>query len=83
MVASGLERRAIFCADVDFVARLTSVAEQRALTVYAWPLLPNPFHLLALTRTRPLARAVRSCLGPPYGTVPQSGTLFFVGLPSA
>ena len=45
----GIERTTIFCDDTDradFLARLASLAESGALTVYAWALLPNHAHLL-------------------------------------
>ena len=38
------------------------LAEQGALTVYAWALLPNHAHLLVRTGTRPLARSMRCLL---------------------
>lgn len=46
----GIERRAIFRDEpdrVDFVARLAALAEQGALTVYAWAHLPNHAHPLS------------------------------------
>jgi putative transposase len=61
----GIERTAIFRDDrdrADFVARLAGLAEQSALTVYAWALLPNHAHLLVRTGRRPLARSMRSLL---------------------
>ena len=64
-MARGLERRAIFRDDrdrQDLVGRLAALAEAGALTVYAWALLPNHFHLLVRTGRLPLARAMRSLL---------------------
>jgi REP element-mobilizing transposase RayT len=61
----GLERRVIFRDDRDraeFVARLAAVAEEQALVVYAWALLPNHAHLLVRTGARPLPRCMRSLL---------------------
>ncbi len=61
----GIDRTAIFRDDrdrADFVARLARLAEEGALTVYAWALLPNHAHLLVRTGTRPLARSMRSLL---------------------
>ncbi len=61
----GLEPRVIFRDDpgrADFVHRLAQLAEQGALTVYAWALFPNHAHLLIRTGTRPLARSMRSLL---------------------
>ena len=65
VMVRGLERRAIFRDNddrMDFVARLADLAEQGALTVYAWALLPNHAHLLVRTGTRPLPRSMRSLL---------------------
>ncbi len=65
VMVRGLERRVIFRDDpdrADFVDRLAQLAEQGALTVYAWALLPNHAHLLIRTGTRPLARSMRSLL---------------------
>jgi REP element-mobilizing transposase RayT len=64
-MARGLERRAIFRDDRDrrdFVDRLARLAGGRAISVYAWALLPNHFHLLVRTGRLPLARAMRSLL---------------------
>ena len=61
----GIERRVIFRDDTDradFVARVAVLAEQGALSVYAWALLPNHAHLLVRTGTRPLPRSMRSLL---------------------
>jgi len=65
VMARGLERRAIFRDDQDrrdFVDRLATLAAGGAVTVYAWALLPNHFHLLLRTGRLPLARAMRSLL---------------------
>jgi len=65
VMARGLERRAIFRDDRDrrdFVDRLAKLAEAQAVTVYAWALLPNHFHLLLRTGRLPLARAMRALL---------------------
>ena len=65
VMVRGLERRAIFRDDgdrADFVARLAALAQAGALTVYAWALLPNHFHLLLRTGARPLAGCMRSLL---------------------
>jgi putative transposase len=65
VMVRGLERRAIFRDDADrtaFMARLATLAESGALTVYAWALLPNHAHLLVRTGTRPLPRSMRSLL---------------------
>ena len=65
VMARGLDRQSIFRDDHDrddFVRRLAAVAEGGALVVYAWALLPNHFHLLVRTASRPLPRAMRSLL---------------------
>jgi REP element-mobilizing transposase RayT len=61
----GIERTSIFRDEADradFLARLAALAEQGALTVYAWALLPNHAHLLVRTGHRPLPRSMRSLL---------------------
>jgi putative transposase len=65
VMGRGLDRQVIFRDDQDrgdFVRRLASLAEAGALTIYAWALLPNHFHLLVRTATRPLARSMRALL---------------------
>jgi len=65
VMARGLERHHIFRDDhdrEDFVRRLAALAEAGALTVYAWVLMPNHFHLLMRTGQRPLARSLGSLL---------------------
>ena len=71
VMVRGIERTTIFRDDVDradFIARLASLAEAGALTVYAWALLPNHAHLLVRTGTRPLPRSMRSLLTGYAGT---------------
>jgi REP element-mobilizing transposase RayT len=63
--ARGIERRPIFVDDADredFLGRLSRLADSCALTVYAWALMPNHFHLLVRTGTRPLERSMRALL---------------------
>ena len=65
VMARGIARQQIFQDDADredFVQRLARLAETEALTVYAWALLPNHFHLLVRTGRQPLARSMRSLL---------------------
>ncbi len=65
VMARGLDRQVIFRDDrdrTDFVRRLEGLAAGAALRVYAWALLPNHFHLLVRTGSRPLARSMRSLL---------------------
>jgi REP element-mobilizing transposase RayT len=61
----GIERTKIFHTDTDradFVVRLAALCQQGHLVVYAWALLPNHFHLLVRTGTRPLARSMKQLL---------------------
>ena len=63
--ARGGARQRLFPADAereDCVQRLARVAEVETLTVYAWSLLPNHFHLLVRTRRQPLALSMRALL---------------------
>ena len=65
VMVRGIERRPIFRDEedrADFVARLAALADQGALTVYAWALLPNHAHLLVRTGSRPVSRSMRSLL---------------------
>jgi REP element-mobilizing transposase RayT len=61
----GIERTKIFHTDTDrtdFVTRLAALCQQGHLVVYAWALLPNHFHLLVRTGTRPLAQSMKKLL---------------------
>ncbi len=65
VMGRGLDRQIIFRDDkdrADFVRRLATLAEAHAFTVYAWALLPNHFHLLVRTGSRPLPRSMRTLL---------------------
>ncbi len=65
VMGRGLERRVIFRDDpdrADFVDRLAQLAEQGALTVYAWALLPNHAHLLLRSGQAGLPRFMRRLL---------------------
>ena len=65
VMTRGIARQRLFQDDADredFVQRLARVAATEALTVYAWALLPNHFHLLVRTGRQPLARSMRSLL---------------------
>ena len=63
--ARGIERGLLF-RDApdrpDFLLQVATLVEARAVTMYAWALLPNHFHLLVRTAQRPLARSMRSLL---------------------
>src|SRR3990172_9164170 len=65
VMGRGMERTKIFPTDTDrtdFVERLAALCQQGHLVVYAWALLPNHFHLLVRTGTRPLARSMKRLL---------------------
>jgi len=65
VMARGIENRRIFRDGRDyddFIGRVSALVQAKALTVYAWALLPNHFHLLVRTGARPLARSMRSLL---------------------
>ncbi|MGH7802958.1 MAG: transposase, partial [Candidatus Binatia bacterium] len=62
VMARGIERGLIFRDDVDrdgFLRRLSAVATDSALAIYAWALLPNHLHLLLKTGRTPLPMAMR------------------------
>jgi REP element-mobilizing transposase RayT len=61
----GIEGTDIFRTDKDrddFVDRLAAQCEGDALKVYAWALIPNHFHLLVRTGSRPLFAGMRKIL---------------------
>ncbi len=65
VMGRGIERTKIFPADTDrtdFAERLAALCQQGHLVVYAWALMPNHFHLLVRTGTRPLAQSMRRLL---------------------
>jgi len=65
VMARGIMRQPIFRTDADrddFVQRLARLAEAQSVSVYAWALLPNHFHVLLRTGQQPLARSMRSLL---------------------
>jgi putative transposase len=65
IMGRGIERNKIFISDKDredFIARLSAMAEEGAMEVYAWALLPNHFHILAKTKNRPLSSSMRKIL---------------------
>ena len=67
VMARGIERRPIFIDDRDrdeFVRRLSDLALEGKLIVYAWSLMPNHFHLLVRTGKISLSRSMRSLLTP-------------------
>jgi REP element-mobilizing transposase RayT len=65
VMGRGIERKEIFFNDtdrIDFIERLADIAEEGAMDVYAWVLMPNHFHLLCKTRNRPLSSSMRKIL---------------------
>lgn len=65
VMARGIDREAIFRDNVDredLLRRLSALVEERRLTIYAWALMPNHFHLLVKTAEHPLERSMRSLL---------------------
>ena len=67
----GSERTQLVRADTDraaFLARLAPLAEQGAVTLYAWALLPNHAHLLGQPGRQPLVTSLRSLLTGAVGT---------------
>ena len=65
VMARGIEGANIFRADkdrTDFLDRLATQCDVKALKVYAWTLIPNHFHLLVRTGNRPLFESMRIIL---------------------
>ena len=65
VMARGIEGTNIFRADkdrTDFLDRLATQCDAKALKVYAWTLIPNHFHLLVRTGNRPLFASMRTIL---------------------
>jgi putative transposase len=65
VMVRGIEGRSIFADDVDrqeWVDRLATIGPETGLSILAWALLPNHFHLLVRTGARPLATTMRRLL---------------------
>jgi REP element-mobilizing transposase RayT len=65
VMGRGIERKKIFINDADrndFIDRLAALAEEGAMDVYAWVLMPDHFHLLCKTYKRPLSSSMRKIL---------------------
>jgi len=61
----GIERRKIFLNDIDcndFIGCLSALAQDGAMEIYAWVLMPNHFHILCKTKNLPLASIMRRIL---------------------
>ena len=65
VMARGIDQKRIFKNRVDredFLKRLSQLCEAEALSVYAWVLMPNHFHLLVRTGRQPLSSSMRKLL---------------------
>ena len=65
VMGRGIEGISIFRSDEDredFLTRLGSLCEGKSLSVYAWALLDNHFHLLIRTRKQRISEAMRKLL---------------------
>lgn len=65
IICRGLERREIFYDDEDrddFVARLSRVLIDTSTRCFAWALIPNHFHLLLQTGSKPIATMMQRLL---------------------
>ena len=65
VMARGIERTEIFRNTEDredFITRLADCCRSGAISVYAWVLMPNHFHLLLRTGKKPLADSMRKIL---------------------
>ena len=61
----GIEQREIFRSDIDrndLIGRLSTLAQDGAMEIYAWVLMPNHFHILCKTKNLPLATSMRKLL---------------------
>ncbi len=60
-----IERRKIFLSDTDrndFIGRLSTLAQDGAMEIYAWVLMPNHFHIFCKTKNMPLASSMHRIL---------------------
>jgi len=65
VMGRGIERKKIFLSDTDrndFLDRLSVLAEDGAMEIYAWVLMPNHFHMLCKTKNVPLSSSMRKIL---------------------
>lgn len=65
VIQRGLERRAIFTDDAErqeFIDRLAEGLKYTGHKCYGWVLMPNHFHLLIRTSTRPLSDLMRKLM---------------------
>ncbi len=65
VMGRGIERGKIFRGDEDrndFIDRLSALALEGAMDIFAWVLMPNHFHILCKTKNLPLASSMRRIL---------------------
>lgn len=65
IICRGIERRKIFLNDIDrddFVDRLSMIVSESETLCYAWALIPNHFHLLLKTGSKPITTVMRRLL---------------------
>jgi len=65
VMGRGIERRQLFLSDTDrndFIGRLSALAQDDAIEIYAWVLMPNHFHMLCKTKNLSLASSMRRLL---------------------
>jgi REP element-mobilizing transposase RayT len=65
VIGRGIEKGNIFFNDTDrndFIERLSGIAQDGGMDVYAWTLMPNHFHFLCKTEKQPLATSMRKLL---------------------
>ncbi len=65
VMGRGIGKKKIFLNNKDrndFIDRVSELAEDESIDIYAWALLPNHFHLLLKTNKRPLSSSMRKLL---------------------
>lgn len=65
VMGRGIEGKKIFLTKrdrIDFIDRLSKFVQEDAADVYAWTLMPNHFHLLVKTKSRPLSSSMQKIL---------------------
>jgi putative transposase len=65
IICRGIERRDIFCDDVDrenFVSRLVEITTITSTRCFAWALIPNHVHLLLQTGAIPISTLMQKLL---------------------
>ena len=65
VMGRGIERRKIFLSDTDrndFIDRLSALAQDNSVEIYAWVLMLNHFHMLCKRKNLSLASCMRRIL---------------------